>query len=127
MSSLKTPSTGASPSGSSRRHSIDTICHPVAVRCRMISGLKGEDTTSLIRSKYAITHLSHGAIREYGSNSAAKFAHCFECLKYLTEKVLGGSLALRFSCQLSRFASLRSFPDRVGGYSRTLIPSAFIL
>src|SRR5437868_11149103 len=54
MSSLNAPSLGASESGSSRRHSMETSCHPAAVRCPIISELNGPEITSRIRSKCAI-------------------------------------------------------------------------
>src|SRR5580693_5420958 len=54
MSSLKAPSVGASSPGSSRRHSIDTNCHPADVRCCITDGLNGPEITSRIRSKCAM-------------------------------------------------------------------------
>src|ERR1700677_1203598 len=57
MSSSKPPSGGASESGSSRRHSMETICQPLAVHCWITSGLNGPETTSRTRSKYAKAHL----------------------------------------------------------------------
>src|SRR5579863_6410242 len=54
MSSANPPSGGASASGSSRRHSIETICHPADMRCWITSGLNGPETTSRTRSKYAM-------------------------------------------------------------------------
>ena len=68
MSSEKAPSEGVSESGSSRRHSMDTICQPAAVRYRITSELNGSATTSRMRSKYAMgasedtTLLNEGAI-----------------------------------------------------------------
>src|ERR1035441_4404725 len=62
MSSLNPPSVGASVSGSSRRHSIDTICHPAAERCWIIPELNGPEITSRTRSKYAIAEPPHRGV-----------------------------------------------------------------
>src|SRR5882724_4428724 len=51
MSSLKAPAVGNSDSGSSRRHSRETSCHPEEVRWRMTSESKGPEITSRMRSK----------------------------------------------------------------------------
>src|ERR1700726_4962591 len=58
ISSLKAPSEGGSSPGSSRRHSIDTNCHPAAARCCIRDGLNGPEITSRIRSKCAMGSLA---------------------------------------------------------------------
>ncbi len=58
-------------SGSSRRHSMETICHPAAERCWIMSGLKGPATTSRTRSKYAMESLRRHGYAEVRGNSAA--------------------------------------------------------
>src|SRR5450631_311004 len=74
MSSQNAPSMGASDSGSSRRHSMETICHPVDSRWRMISGEKGPERTSRIRSKCAIPRLRTTNCGGKTGNSTAKGA-----------------------------------------------------
>src|SRR6516165_3370380 len=62
MSSANAPCVGASESGSSRRHSIETICQPAVVLCRITSWLNGSETTSRIRSKYAMAPSDHTSL-----------------------------------------------------------------
>ena len=57
MSSLYPPGVGDSESGDLGPHSINTICHPAAVRCLMTSESNGPEITSRIRSKSAIVSL----------------------------------------------------------------------
>src|SRR6266404_9420564 len=103
MSSLNAPSVGASESGSSRRHSIDTNCHPAAVRCPMISELNGPEITSRIRSKCAIRSLRAMVLEMEYSQFACQNQFCSKSFKSATSKEIteGQGFQLGHRCPLS--------------------------
>src|SRR5260370_41106438 len=86
MSALKPPWVGPPARGSFRRHSIDTTCHPAAVRCPMISELNGPEITSRIRSKCAIVRLRAVFFEMEYSQFACQNQFCSKSFKSATSK-----------------------------------------
>ena len=113
MSSLNAPWVGASDSGSSRRHSIDTICHPASVRCWMTSGLNGPEITSRIRSKCAMVCQASVMFLLLMSarNSSARNRACAETPMCLRRLGIPAVLGADSSCRVSTCANHCSLPD----------------